>query len=574
MPRSWTHRVDLDRIHSTWQGLPHGQRGAFLQSEADRIDITKSTLYRAMQDHFGKKRDGGGRTPQIPDDLIERIALKKGIHSEITKSNRELSTEDARQMLIEEGDDEAADWSVSAINDGLRRHGYRIPKVRRRWQADYALQLWQIDSSRSKYFQIEDPIWRDGRIADWACRVTDRELHYKANGVRIRTWIVQSIDDHSRLRHITYHAAPAESGMLWVEHMRHALQGDTSHPMHDAPEMMYFDQGAAGKSSEFSTMLDALDISTMESAPYNSEARGKVERGFRSLWQSFEASAATRLVSRLGRGCTVRLSRIQRMVQRYVEQERHKPHPWMPDQTRGAAYQQSIIKHARQVDEPWPRRVDADLLDHTLRTWTRVVTKAREVRVENIIFEAPAYAAGETVRVYRTANGQWLGELVTGYHKGGSFQLKPYNTAAVDRYERTLRESVYRDEVESAAKDILEETEVGIQAAKEQEVEDLMAGGGQGEDAPVPLRPDATPVQPTGPAADVAADADEPEEQRMPLLDVRATAGKRLRRMGASEGASKRMVRRLVAAGRLSAGMTRSEVISLLDEIQKLRATA
>ena len=576
MPRNWTHKVDLHHIYQMWQQVPHGQKGAYLASKANTIGITKTTLYRAMQDTFGKQRDTGGRTTQITEDYIERIAKTKGIHAQITKTGRELSTEEAIKIRIEDGDDEAGyiddeghyqfEWSVSAVNEALRRAGYREAKVRTRWQADYALQLWQIDSSRSKYFQIEEPVYDDtGTLVDWICRVTDRELHYKENGVRLRTWVVQSMDDHSRLRHVTYHAAPAESGMLWVEHMRHALQHrDPDHLVTDAPDMMYFDNGAGSSQfSEFATLLDALDIDTMESKPYNSEARGKVERGFRTLWQTFEAPLATRLVKRLGRNCHVRLSRISRLAHKMCVREHSKAHPWFRQRTRGELFQRSISRRAREVDTPWPRRVDADLLDLATRTWTRKVTKAREVLVENLLFEAPHYAAGETIRVHRTMNGEWRGELVTGYRKGGSFKLTPYDPAEVDAYERTQRPKVYSDHTSALADDELQRLETEQEEA-EQEVETVLTNEPTGDTGRDVERPDSSP-----------ATSDAPEG--MPLIEVRKVAGQSLKRLGMSQEKASAAIQKLVDADALTGGMTRPDVEALIQKIcttPKARATA
>jgi hypothetical protein len=529
-----------------------------------------------MQKEFGRQREEGhgGREVQIPDDFVERVAKEKGIHSEITKSSRELSTEEAIKIRIEEGDTEAGyldndgvyhfNWSVSAVNEGLRRLGFRETQARTRWQADYALQLWQIDSSRSKYIQIEEPIRKNGRIVDWICRVSDRELHYKDAGSRIRTWVVQSMDDHSRLRHVTYHAAPAESGMLWVEHMRHALQhNDPNHLVADAPDQIYHDHGAAGKSSEFTGLLDALDIDVMKSAPWNSEARGKIERGFSSLWQTFEAPLSTRLVKRLGRGCYVKLSRINRMVHNFCVREHSNRHPWFRKRSRGQVYQVSLVQRAREVEGPWPRSVEVDLLDLATRTWIRDVTKAREVSVEGLLFEAPNYAKEETIRVHRTAQGDWMGELLSSYREGETFRLKPYRPEEVDNYERTRRPEVYRDKVQGLAEEELDEVE-SRQEEAEQEVEDLMSGeahdGKTGQEVD---RPDSETIEPDAPA--LRAD----DAEGLPLIRVRQAAGEILDRIGVGQQTRKDIIDKLVRGDVLKPGMTRKDVENTIDQLRE-----
>jgi len=181
-------------------------------------------------------------------------------------------------------------------------------------------------------------------------------------------------------------------------------------------------------------------------------------------------------------------------------QETQKTHPFFREQTRGRMYRRSIEKRSRKLDD-WPRRVDHDVLDLATRTWTRTVDKTRLVYVENVPFEAPAYSTGHRVRVHRTANGDWYAELIDGYHKGRTFELKPYDVEALDEYGNHP-EKVPRQEIQD-------------------DVEDHLAQMVESEEP----RVDDTPTEPEAPSTEAE---DEDDVQHLSLLEARARVGRAL----------------------------------------------
>ncbi len=499
MSRTWTDRIDLYQIHQTLQDLPHGEKSAYAQSIADRLDISKSTLYRAMQDRFGKKKESP-KDAQVPDDLVRKIAeIKETYASKITlkNSSRTLPTKDAVDIAVQEGIEEAENWSVSAIQEGLHRLGYTTQEPYTRVEADYALQQVQVDFSRSHHFQVLEPTG-DG---DWTLQVSTNEMNYKDGEVKLRTWVVQMIDEYSRLRLIRYYPATSESGILGVDFLRWAFnRPKDNHPLRYLPERLKTDQGAFAKSTEGKTAMDALGIEPVLAKPESSStSQGKVERSFRTLWQ-WEAKMATRLVREHGEGCTIPLSTLQELMHARSVHEQKKSHPFFREKTRGEMYRRSIEERSRKLDD-WPRRVDHDVLDLATRTWTRTVDKTRLVYVENVPFEAPTYACGHKVRVHRTAGGDWYAELIDGYHKGRTFELKPYDVEALDDYENHPGK-VPRQDIQD-------------------DVEDHLAQLVESEDPNV----EDTAAEPTAPSTQAETEDD---VERLSLLKARARVGRAL----------------------------------------------
>lgn len=542
MPRDWTHNADLRRIQQTLDDLPHGEKSDYAKAVADRFDIDVSTLYRALKDRFGKKKEAP-KEAQVPDDLIRKIAEIKETYADritLKNSTRTLSTEAARDIAISEGHEEAGEWSVSALNDGLNRLGYNIPDPRQRIEADYALQQVQLDFSRSKHFQVVEPT-EDG---DWLLEVSAKELHYKDGAVKLRTWVVQMRDEYSRLRLIRYYPATSESGILGVDFLRWAFnRPEDNHPMRHLMERIKTDQGAFAKSTEGKTAMDALDIQPVLAAPESSStSQGKVERGFRTLWESFEAKLATSLLREHGEGCHIRLSTLQESVHAWTVQEQTKDHPFYRSQKRGQMYRESLRAMAK-AREDWPRRVDHDVLDLATRTWTRKVDKTRLVYVENVPFEAPTFATGHRVRVHRTMNGDWYATLIDGYHKGESFELKPYDVGALDDFEnrpdRVPRQDVREDVADHLAQ---------LVPSEDLQVED-------------------TAAEPESPSTD-AQDEDEPE--RLSLLEARARVGRTLRDEGLDDPSD--LIQELVDNDVLYKGIPAPEVDDIATRLTTTQA--
>ena len=540
--RSWTHRIDLEQIHRRWQQMPHGERSAYIKAQARRIQVSKTTLYRALKDRFGQKKESPKST-HIPEDLVRTVAEIKLTYSRnitLKNSSRTLSTKDAQKIAASEGHEEALEWSASAINKAMHRDGYMIQKPRQRYEAKYALQQAQIDFSRSKHFQVVEPVGED----DWVLRVSAKELHYKDGNVKLRLWVAQMRDEYSRLRLIRYYPATSESGLLGVDFLRWCFnRSKDNHYMRHLPERIKTDQGAFAKSKEGKTAMQALGIEPKLAGVESSQSQGKVERGFRTLWQSFEAGLATRLVRQHGEGATMRLSTLREAVHAFTVQEHKMNHPLYREHTRGELYRTSMQERAEQVQD-WPRTVEQDVLDLATRTWMRTADSTRLIWVENVPFEVPDYAAGKKVRVHRTMNGDWMGEMVDGYHKGTTFDLKPAQIGLLDEWE-TRPDRVPIQDLESDVDDhlaqLIPQEDLGIDDEHTQEV-----------DAP------STRVE----------DPDTPEP--LTLLDARAHVGRELRKAGITEPAD--YIQELVDAGVLYDTMPVAEVEQISDTLLQVES--
>jgi transposase InsO family protein len=122
--------------------------------------------------------------------------------------------------------------------------------IRRRWQAECVNDVWQADVCHGPALSV------DGR------------------SVPLR--IHALLDDHSRrIIAIQACATERESEMLML--LVKALR------LHDAPTTLYLDNGATYSGDALKTVCARLGIALVHAKPYDPEARGKMERFWRTL---------------------------------------------------------------------------------------------------------------------------------------------------------------------------------------------------------------------------------------------------------------------------------------------------
>lgn len=123
---------------------------------------------------------------------------------------------------------------------------------RRRWEADRVGRVWHTD----------------------VCHVWRR----KPEGGVEKVYVHAILDDHSRYV-VAIRAAVAETENDLLELLVEALL------RYPAPEVLYTDNGATYRGDLLTLALDKLGVRLAHAAPYDPEARGKMERFWRTLRQ-------------------------------------------------------------------------------------------------------------------------------------------------------------------------------------------------------------------------------------------------------------------------------------------------
>lgn len=271
-------------------------------------------------------------------------------------------------QLIEQGDIFPKQVSYSTIHRFLRKHGLlgkETPKTpeRKRFAHDKVNALWQTDAS-------EGPRLRIG-------------------GKTIRTYLIALIDDCSRLVPFAQFV-PSEKfdGLRTV--MKEALI------RRGIPKMIYTDNGKIFKSDILQFACAGLGIQLLHTRAYDPQAKGKIERLFRTC--------KTRFYTRLKADPVSSLDELNERFWEWLEEDYHrKPHASLDGKMPLEVFL-SQANSIRTVDDP--AALDALFLKRTFRKVKHDATFS----LENRLFEVPDLYAGRRIELRYDENGVHLYE--------------------------------------------------------------------------------------------------------------------------------------------------------------------
>lgn len=402
--------LPVDEINRLLELSPKGERGAIVERYCAVYKVSRFTIYRALRQAFGRKKVVA-REKKIPDAVIHEAALLKRAGEGLHLAERELSSEMVIQILRDRQVEGAELLTVATLNRRLAERGYRERKPYVRVEAMYSNQQHQLDFSRSKYFQL---VGYDQDKGDYLVKVSGKELHYKVEDMRLRTWLVCIVDSYSRLTLTQAYAARGEEIAMGLEHLNRVYNGEFTFDGERLylPQALKTDNGAFAKHSSVVNMLKALDIKPELAEAYQHRGNQKVESQFRNHWQRFELPLAIKM----GAGKTLFLSEYNELAQEFAASEAKRNHPLRPG-TREHVYRSGLLLHEQ-------RYLTDDFRDIAFKVIERTVNDALMVTINNEQFEAPRGTQGKRLKVYSTLNGEFAAEVIgDGDYK--SFMLKP-----------------------------------------------------------------------------------------------------------------------------------------------------
>lgn len=274
----------LDELQSQLLTIPRGDKQARQAAFHSFMAYGSSrTLMRHIQDRFGRKRaircDNGSVSPLL-EKAAALVAEKK--LSAFANSGRWISTVNALELLTGEGllPNEGLP-SDSAINHRIAAlHLLEVRKAHEVMQAPAPHDVHVADTSGSACFRTVD--FNDEIIieATPAMDSAAAKNHPETFGRR-RLYLYGVVDSHS--------------GCLWAEYR--ACVGPNSWMMSDfllnvwkrscVPLNLLTDNGAENRGA-VDNLVQALGINRIKSKPRRPQARGIIERCFRTIFQGFE----------------------------------------------------------------------------------------------------------------------------------------------------------------------------------------------------------------------------------------------------------------------------------------------
>lgn len=228
----------------------------------------------------------------------------------------------------------------------LMRDNSHQPEDRRKFEAELSNDLWQSDV-------MHGPLIASG-------------------GKMKKSYLIALLDDHSRL--ITHGEFYLSEGILsYVDALEKALL------KRGLPRKLYVDNGPAFRSLHLEHIAASLGVALIHSRPYKPQGRGKIERFFRGVRESFLSGFKGRTLDDLNLAFDA----------------------WLTDIYHAR-------KHTATGQSPFERftanmaclrAAPPDLRDHFRKVARRTVAKDRTLTVNGKLYESPVALIGKRVEI-------------------------------------------------------------------------------------------------------------------------------------------------------------------------------
>lgn len=296
--------------------------------------------------------------------------------------------------LIEQGEILPSEISYSTLHRFMKKQGlmgWETPNApeRKRFAYDKVNALWQTDMSEGPRLRIHDKV--------------------------IRTYLIAFIDDCSRL--VPYGMfVPTEKFDGLRKVMKEALL------RRGIPKMIYTDNGKIFRSDILQFACAGLGIQLLQTRAYDPQAKGKIERLFRTC--------KTRFYTLLKANPVSSLDELNERFWKWLEEDYHrKPHASLDGKMPLEVYL-SQVEQVRTVDDP--SYLDALFLKRTFRKVKHDATFS----LENRLYEAPDVYAGRKVEIRYDENGVHLYE--NGKAVAQATEVRFHDNAHVKRRRSSL----------------------------------------------------------------------------------------------------------------------------------------
>jgi putative transposase len=305
-------------------------------------------------------------TPQLAD-LIERLK-RENPHRTGTTLLRELALSGQNEPAL----------SASTLYRFLKQRGLTerqllAPPAHKKFEAQYANQIWQSDMLYGPYVQ-------------------------RPGGGKMQALLHAVLDDASRLiPHAQFYASEGLDVSLDCLRQAVAARG--------VAVRLYMDNAKIYRSPQLARIAASLGMLIVHTPPYQPEGRGKIERFFRSVREQF--------LNNLDRKQTLSLEELNERLGAWLDVYHRTEHSSLG--TTPLLRWQRDIEHIRQL----PPATDFHrLFFHRL---DRVVRRDCTFQLHSRFYEAPPHLAGETIEARFDPLDATLVEIY--------FQGKPEGTA-------------------------------------------------------------------------------------------------------------------------------------------------
>jgi transposase InsO family protein len=261
----------------------------------------------------------------------------------------------------------------------------------------------------------------------WQCDV----LHgpnVKFDGMQKKTYLCAIIDDHSRLMaHAQFYLSES------LDSLKNCLKQAVQ--KRGLPQKFYTDNGACYRAVNLDQITASLGIALYHSRPYTPQGRGKIERWFKTIRDSFLP-----LVSEV-----TTLESLNEHLDEWVDRYNTRPH--------GSTKESPFNRYKENMScvRPAPAR----LMDYFRRIEFRKIKKDRTFSLQGKMFEAPVVLIEKRVELkFQEDDPENIEIFFDGRSFGSAVKLNVHTNSKIGRdWSKNLekpREILASDEVNSS----------------------------------------------------------------------------------------------------------------------------
>lgn len=239
---------------------------------------------------------------------------------------------------------------------------------RRRFEAEYPNAIWQCDVMHGPLVRVED-------------------------GSLKKAYLFGIMDDHSRLLvHAQFYLNETVDSLR--DCLKQAIQ------KRGVPQKFYVDNGACYRSEALENTCAWIGTALVHSRPYIPQGRGKIERFFRTVRESF---------LKLHENTVFTLEKLNEELGSWIDEYHNRIHTSL-----GTTPLEKFTSDMSSV-----RPAPANLVDHFRERETRLVRRDRTVQLNSHLFEVPQGLIGKKVDLrYHADNPELVEVFFQNYSHG------------------------------------------------------------------------------------------------------------------------------------------------------------
>lgn len=344
----------LAQVIYDWQNAPYGHKTTVIRKWAEVLDVSYNCLYMQISSRMcmSKRKRRNDKGKRFNQNIEEWTRIVWGIKLRPPKEAGQISSDQALELAIKNGavPAEAEEHPVSTYNRiandlGLNRTTGRF----NRFQAKYANLVHQIDASNSKFFYVARKL-PNGDCVLKMHRPAKKPYKNQPTPTGDRLLLYGLVDDFSGQQICRYTNAPGESGPdgLLFLHYAWGEKEDKRVQFSGLPKMVYIDNGPIKKNTAVQKHLENLDIKVIPRTPYNSQAGGKIERPWATLFQRLELPFFVEGWEKL----EILMSELNRQLINYQLKYNAGPHRYQKDLSREQMWWNSVNEHGGIITVP------------------------------------------------------------------------------------------------------------------------------------------------------------------------------------------------------------------------------